>query len=162
MLLCSWTRPPRSLSAFRRFYPGGGCSEPELSHQSKHKCMSRGPEATWFSLCLFVSLAASTSVFQCLISFRPICTYYSILYRKWLGAKIGYVQKPTVFFFFFFYCDRVDFKTNFKTKNKTYTGKRSLLPVKHRLWNKKCGYEVLICLDCVQTLFCAHTCGRAV
>lgn len=54
--VCSRTRPPSFPLRLSQVYPGGGCSVPELSHQSKHKCTSGGPEATWFSLCLLVSL----------------------------------------------------------------------------------------------------------
>lgn len=57
--LCTRTRPPPAPLSLSLVYPGGGCSLPELSHQSKHKCMSCRPEATWFSLSPFVSLSVS-------------------------------------------------------------------------------------------------------
>lgn len=99
-------------------YPGGGCSEPELSHQSKHKCMSCGPEATWFSLCLFISLSASTSVFHVFLAHLLLLFHLVLkMERKWIMCGF---QRPTVtaglFIFIFFTASELISKTNFKNQ----------------------------------------------
>lgn len=90
--------PPPFSFCLSQVYAGGGCSEPELSHQSKHKCMSCRPEATWFSLSLFLSRSALTSVFQCLVFLGPFVPNIPSCIENDLEQKWGMCrfQKPTV------------------------------------------------------------------
>lgn len=143
MLFCVPEHAPSFSLRLSQVYPGGGCSVPELSHQSKHKCMSHGPEATWFSLCLFVSFSASTSVFQCVFFFRAHLFPIFHLVLKTIWNKSGVcadVKKPQleqVISFLFFTASQLISKLISKPKIRHKTGTRSPLPVKHRLWNKR-------------------------
>lgn len=135
-------------------YPGGGCSQPELSHQSKHKCTSGGPGATWFSLslCLFLcfhicllsklslSLAHFFSPFQLEVKTN----------RNKIANNMCWFQKsslsfPPVFFFPFSYCIRDDLGWT-KNWHKTSTSSKilaiKLLNLKYEVHIEKKGSKV--------------------
>lgn len=74
-----------------------------------------------------------SSVFQCLIVFRPICFYCSILFWKWFGNCRFHKHRFTEGLFLT--APQLISKLISKPKIRQKTGKSSLLPVKHRVWD---------------------------
>ncbi len=99
-------------------YPGGGCSVPELSHQSKYKCMSGGPDASWFSLCLFVPLC-----FNICLSMPPLfwahllLQFHLVLKMIWLKNGVCAALRHTQLQQIFYFLQLQNIKTDFQTKN---------------------------------------------